>query len=71
MDQFDRAQELDQQYRQQAIAAQVGKSSPGATPGRTDCIDCERTIPEGRRIAEPGCQRCVACQQDFENLQRR
>ena len=71
MDQFDRAQQIDQHYRQQALDAQLGKSSQGAARSRTHCIDCERTIPEGRRKAEPGCLRCVECQQEFEQRQRR
>lgn len=37
----------------------------------THCEDCERPIPEGRRLAVPGVRRCVACQQadDSEHKQ--
>ena len=27
----------------------------------TECIDCDAEIPEARRWAAPGCQRCVKC----------
>lgn len=31
-----------------------------------NCCDCEIVIPEARRLAVPGCQRCVTCQQELE-----
>jgi phage/conjugal plasmid C-4 type zinc finger TraR family protein len=31
-----------------------------------ECEDCERPIPEKRRLAVPGCTRCVECQEIFE-----
>ena len=30
------------------------------------CEDCERPIPEKRRLAIPGCTRCVRCQEEYE-----
>jgi phage/conjugal plasmid C-4 type zinc finger TraR family protein len=30
------------------------------------CEDCGGNIPEKRRLAVPGCRRCVECQMDFE-----
>ncbi len=33
---------------------------------RTYCIDCEEEIPEARRKAVPGVQRCIECQQEKE-----
>lgn len=30
------------------------------------CIDCDEPIPEQRRIAVKGCERCADCQNKFE-----
>lgn len=30
------------------------------------CTDCGEEIPEQRRIAVPGCCRCIACQMSHE-----
>ncbi|MCK9519386.1 MAG: TraR/DksA C4-type zinc finger protein [Dehalococcoidia bacterium] len=30
------------------------------------CMDCDERIPERRRQAYPGTQRCVSCQEDAE-----
>lgn len=32
----------------------------------TECMDCGETIPEARRLAQPGCLRCVVCQAEYE-----
>lgn len=32
----------------------------------TECEDCGEPIPEKRRMAVPGCDRCVECQEFFE-----
>jgi len=34
--------------------------------GSEYCIDCGILIPEGRRIAVPGCRRCIGCQIAYE-----
>lgn len=34
----------------------------------THCCDCGEEIPEQRREAVAGCQRCADCQGDFEEL---
>ena len=31
-----------------------------------ECIDCGESIPEARRKAVPGCERCVGCQEIYE-----
>jgi len=36
--------------------------------GREICIDCKDPIPEARRKAVPGCDRCVQCQGEFEEF---
>lgn len=30
------------------------------------CVDCGKIIPEARRQAQPGCVRCINCQQEME-----
>ena len=37
---------------------------PGGQSARY-CIDCDDPIPEARRQAYQGCQRCVQCEEDF------
>jgi len=66
MDQFDRATQLEEQQREIALA-QVLARTRGAGESALHCIDCGVDIPEARRRAVPGCQRCVDCQEDFEN----
>lgn len=43
-----------------AVERARAKLSAGASAAH--CEDCEGAIPEARRIAVPGVQRCVACQ---------
>ena len=35
-----------------------------------ECIDCGNPIPEQRRMAVPGCLRCIDCQDIFELKQK-
>lgn len=65
---FDRAQDLEQRQRDQAItAALAGVRSTG--PSLTHCDDCGSPIPEARR-ALGGMTRCVPCQTTFEGTRR-
>jgi phage/conjugal plasmid C-4 type zinc finger TraR family protein len=32
-------------------------------PGQSHCLNCDAEIPEARRIAVPGVELCVPCQQ--------
>lgn len=32
-------------------------------PAALECEDCDEPIPEARRVAMPGIQKCVQCQQ--------
>ncbi len=69
MDDVDLASEHETLFRSRAISA-----AAGITRGTTSalyCIDCEKPIPEARRIAVPGCERCVHCEQANETLRRR
>jgi len=68
---FDRAQELEQKQRAQAIAAQLAHGrAQSAGPSLTHCEDCDREIPPARR-ALGGKTRCVPCQSTFEQGSRR
>jgi len=69
MDQFDRAQELDAHYRQQALEMQRKDRPQGEA--RTQCLECGKKIPEARRKAVPGCSRCRDCAELFEVSRRR
>ena len=33
-----------------------------------ECEKCGAQIPEGRRLAVPGCTRCISCQEAVERL---
>jgi len=70
MDQFDRATQLEEQQREIALA-QVLARTQGAGESALHCIDCGVDIPEARRQAVPGCQRCVDCQSVFERRRGR
>jgi phage/conjugal plasmid C-4 type zinc finger TraR family protein len=70
MDDLDRAQEADEKFRNQVLAAHANRIRSG-TASLANCIDCDAEIPEPRRIAVPGCERCVRCEQINETLRRR
>jgi len=59
---IDRAQALEQRQRDAALRRRV----PRPQSGRKDCIDCEVEIPEARRAACPGADRCIDCQEIWE-----
>lgn len=65
-DEMDQVQNQIEQFQQQALADATREVSQ--LPSRFDCQDCEEPIPESRRKAQPGCKRCVTCQDDFENI---
>jgi len=69
MDQFDRATQLEEQQREAALA-QVLHRAQNAGESALHCIDCGVDIPEARRQAVPGCQRCIDCQEDHERRKR-
>lgn len=64
-DEMDQVQGLNERFQRQALADAIRKDNP--LPSRFDCLDCEEPIPEARRKAVPGCQRCIDCQQLHEN----
>ena len=46
---------------EQQLAARIHAASISGT-GPHYCIDCENTIPQARREAIRGCERCAECQ---------
>lgn len=68
-DDIDRAQDLEARQRDTALrrqATRAGLQGKTMTDSATECQDCEKPIPEARRCAVPGCQRCVKCQTIYE-----
>lgn len=64
MDDIDRAQVSSDLFLATAL-----KKARGLPPGALSpemCIDCGERIPEARRLAVPGCCRCIDCQEEFE-----
>jgi len=67
VDQFDLAQEMAARYRNQHLDAQLRKIRARAGQlGTTNCISCSKPIPLKRRDADPGCVRCISCQEEHE-----
>lgn len=66
MDDIERGQRLDGMYRQQALAAHAARQRKLSRVEILFCVDCEDPIPEKRRKAQPGCDRCVDCQQEVD-----
>lgn len=61
MDKADIAHEIEEAHRNAAMAAMPG-IKPGNDVSRWFCEDCLQSIPHKRRVAVPGCTRCVECQ---------
>lgn len=62
-DQFDKAQEVEQQQRDIALQRRFQGTYQ---PSRSHCIDCDEPIPQQRQQMVKGCQRCIDCQQQYE-----
>lgn len=60
MDVADMAQEREQEERQKALAAVVRIDQSAVS--NWFCEDFGTGIPAARRMAVPGCTRCVECQ---------
>ncbi|BBF86292.1 hypothetical zinc-finger containing protein [Aquitalea magnusonii] len=68
-DMFDRAQELEQRQREEALARHAAKQQAGSS--FSHCNDCGEPIPERRRLCVPGCTRCIDCQNEHEKRSAR
>jgi phage/conjugal plasmid C-4 type zinc finger TraR family protein len=58
----DFANDLVQERLDQALAARNAAKSSVVIHSVLFCEECDDPIPEGRRIASPGCTQCVQCQ---------
>lgn len=65
---IDRAQEREEEMRQDALADRARQAQTTAGDSATVCAMCGEDIPEARRIYVPGVQTCVECQTDIERL---
>ena len=68
-DEVDRAQTINEQFQQDALAAHFRRGIRNA--GRLavgDCLECGAEIPEARRSAVPAATLCVRCQTNYEIL---
>lgn len=73
-DDIDRAQDLEARQRDTALrrqATRAGLQGKAMTDSAIECQDCEQPIPQARRWAVPGCQRCVKCQSAQERMKGR
>ena len=68
-DDIDRAAARTEELLADALAARQRQAVRGKRlETATECEDCGDDIPEARRQAAPGTQRCVHCQGAFEGL---
>ncbi|WP_410499691.1 TraR/DksA family transcriptional regulator [Chitinibacter sp. S2-10] len=67
-DVFDRATDLEQWQREQALSKALDQ--PASTVTSLGCHECGEPIPEARRKAAPHCTRCIDCQKDFEHARK-
>jgi len=58
----DFANDLVQERIDQALAARNAAKPALAAHSFMFCEGCDEPIPEGRRLASPGCTQCVSCQ---------
>ena len=70
-DDIDRAQEREQEMRQDATAEQARRAQTEAGDSALFCAVCEEEIPDARRKAVPGVQTCIACKEELEEAFRR
>ncbi|MEG0920635.1 MAG: TraR/DksA family transcriptional regulator [Comamonas sp.] len=68
-DEIDRAAARADELLADALAAHHRRSVRGkGQESANECRDCGDDIPEARRQAAPGTQRCVGCQGAFEGM---
>lgn len=66
-DVFDRATELEEQQREAALdEARYRREREQSRPSAEECRVCGARIPKKRRLAVPGVQTCIHCQEELE-----
>lgn len=68
---MDRAQAREEELRGDALAEHARRAQAVAGDSALVCDDCGEPIPEGRRLAIPGVQTCIECQQFNERYGHR
>lgn len=58
---LEMAAEQEENFRQGLLASRV-RPAPAHTISASHCEECGDVIPAARRLAVPGCDRCVSCQ---------
>lgn len=64
-DLLELAAEREENFRQGLLEARM-RPAPAHTISATHCEECGGEIPAARRVAVPGCERCVSCQEWHE-----
>lgn len=67
-DVFDRAQERENELRQDALDAHKRRTESAGSVSTDVCRCCEGAIPAARRKALPGVTTCIECQNDIERF---
>jgi phage/conjugal plasmid C-4 type zinc finger TraR family protein len=65
VDEIDLTPPHEERFQAEALAIQQSHREPDDNPG-DDCLDCGNEIPLERRLAKPGCRRCISCQEAHE-----
>lgn len=65
-DVLDRAQEREEELRDDALSRQRRLAMPADNVSAEICDSCGLPIEEARRVAVPGVQTCVECQDLIE-----
>ncbi|WP_336331626.1 TraR/DksA C4-type zinc finger protein [Pseudomonas putida] len=68
MDVTDTATELEEAFREQALAARPAGRAHYSGPRITHCEGCGGEIPPKRSEILPGVELCVRCQEDIEGM---
>jgi len=68
MDVTDTATELEEAFREQALAARAAGRPHYTGPRITQCESCGDQIPPARSEILPGVELCVSCQEDIERM---
>lgn len=68
MEVTDMATEVEEAFREHALAAQLALGGSFQGISATHCEHCGEAIPEGRRLALPGVALCVPCKEHVERM---